>query len=63
MIKRMKEIRLDCEKKQQEVADFMGIKRSTYPAGRGCQRGAAGGNCRLRVRTPQGAGLPRPDGP
>jgi len=30
MIKRMKEIRLDCEKKQQEVADFMGIKRSTY---------------------------------
>lgn len=30
MIKRMKEIRLDCDKKQQEVADFMGIKRSTY---------------------------------
>ena len=30
MIKRMKEIRLDSDKKQQEVADFMGIKRSTY---------------------------------
>lgn len=30
MLKRMKEIRLDNEKKQQEVADYMGIKRSTY---------------------------------
>lgn len=30
MIKRMKEIRLDCDKKQREVADAMGIKRSTY---------------------------------
>lgn len=30
MIKRMKEIRLDSDKKQQEVAEHLGIKRSTY---------------------------------
>lgn len=30
MIERMKEIRLNSDKRQQEVADNMGIKRSTY---------------------------------
>lgn len=30
MINRMKEIRLNSDKKQREVADAMGIKRSTY---------------------------------
>ncbi len=30
MIQKMKEIRQDCDKRQQEVADYMGIKRSTY---------------------------------
>lgn len=30
MIERMKEIRLDSDKKQREVAEAMGIKRSTY---------------------------------
>lgn len=30
MIKRMKEIRLDSDKKQYEIAEYMGIKHSTY---------------------------------
>ena len=30
MIKRIKEIRQNSDKIQQEVADYMGIKRSTY---------------------------------
>lgn len=28
--KRIKQLRIDCDKKQQEVADFLKINRSTY---------------------------------